>query len=87
MNKLTNILLIGLLFFFSDINSIKIKKNYLKLSAKKNIKSSIEVYKERNTQQQTQQTKDQNEIDQEKRKIEYLKKKQKNDIKNMYPEM
>ena len=39
MSKLINILLIGLLLFFSDINAIKIKKNYLKLSSKKTHKS------------------------------------------------
>ena len=67
MSKLINILLIGLLLFFSDINAIKIKKNYLKLSSKKNIKSAIEVSKKQNPQQQTQQTKEQIEIDQAQR--------------------
>ena len=45
MNKITNILLIGLLFF-SDINAIRIKKNQLKLSSKKNSLSKIKVSKE-----------------------------------------
>ena len=58
MNKLTNILLIGLLFF-SDIKVISIKKNYLRLSSKKNSLSKIIVSKDNNPQQQTQQTKDQ----------------------------
>ena len=56
MNKLTNILLIGLLFF-SDINAIKIKKNHLRLSSKKNSLSKIEVSKEQNTLQKTHKSK------------------------------
>ena len=50
MQKLTSLLLIGLLFF-SNINAISIKKNYLELSSKKGILSdlltkNIEVEKE-----------------------------------------
>ena len=52
MQKLTSLLLIGLLFF-SNINAISIKKNYLGLSSKKGIlsdilKGNIEVEKEQN---------------------------------------
>ena len=53
MNKLTSVLLIGLLFF-SNINAISIKKNYLGLSSQKGILSdilknnNIEVSKEQN---------------------------------------
>ena len=53
MNKLTSVLLIGLLFF-SNINAISIKKNYLGLSSQKGIlsdilkKNNIEVTKEQN---------------------------------------
>ena len=52
MNKLTSVLLIGLLFF-SNINAISIKKNYLGLSSQKGIlsdilKNNIEVSKEQN---------------------------------------
>ena len=52
MQKLTSLLLIGLLFF-SNINAISIKKNYLGLSSQKGILSdilnnNIEVSKEQN---------------------------------------
>ena len=52
MKKLTSLLLIGLLLL-SNINAIRIKKNYLELSSKKGIlsdilKNNIEVEKEQN---------------------------------------
>ena len=56
MNKLTYILLIGLLFF-SDINAIKIKKNSLRLSSKKNSISKINVSKEQNALRKTHKSK------------------------------